>query len=221
MKAVSWNTNTNQYGTHPFYLVMEQLSNSTQDPSGQMHGVLLLNSNAMDYTFGPEPSLTVRTIGGILDFFLFLGPSPEQVVQQYTWLIGRPLLPSYWGLGFHLSRWGYGNLTNMQMINQRNRDAGIPLDVQYADIDYMDGAKDFTIDPINYRGLKNFFSQLQNDGMKTIIILDPGAFVDEKYYAPTIEGIKEDVFIKMENGELIAGTCWPGKLFLPGKQKFS
>ncbi|CAF1368823.1 unnamed protein product, partial [Rotaria sordida] len=82
-QAIHWNTNANHYGTHPFYLVMEQTSNSTQVPSGQMHGVLLLNSNAMDYSFGPEPSLTIRTIGGILDFFVFLGPSPEQVVQQY------------------------------------------------------------------------------------------------------------------------------------------
>ncbi|CAF3886060.1 unnamed protein product [Rotaria sp. Silwood1] len=214
-QAINWNMNANHYGTHPFYLVMEQTSNSTQAPSGQMHGVLLLNSNAMDYSFGPEPSLTIRTIGGILDFFVFLGPSPEQVVQQYTWLVGRSFLPPYWGLGFQLSRWDYGNLTHMQMVNKRNRDAGIPLDVQYADIDYMDAEKDFTIDPINYRGLKEFFSQIRTEGMRTVVILDPGTIDDQKYYAPTIEGIKEDVFIKWENGTLMKGTCWPGELFMP------
>ncbi|CAF3900881.1 unnamed protein product [Rotaria sp. Silwood1] len=214
-QAINWNMNANHYGTHPFYLVMEQTSNSTQAPSGQMHGVLLLNSNAMDYSFGPEPSLTIRTIGGILDFFVFLGPSTEQVVQQYTWLVGRSFLPPYWGLGFQLSRWDYGNLTHMQMVNKRNRDAGIPLDVQYADIDYMDAEKDFTIDPINYRGLKEFFSQIRTEGMRTVVILDPGTIDDQKYYAPTIEGIKEDVFIKWENGTLMKGTCWPGELFMP------
>ena len=79
---------------------MEQKSSSDDNPSGAMHGVLLLNSNAMDYSFGPEPSVTIRTIGGILDFFVFLGPKPEQVVQQYTWLIGRPIMPPYWSLVF-------------------------------------------------------------------------------------------------------------------------
>lgn len=45
-------------------------------------------------------------------------------------------------------------------------------DVQYADIDYMDGRKDFTIDPVNFGDLATYFSELkQNHNMKTIIIL--------------------------------------------------
>ncbi|CAF3630946.1 unnamed protein product [Adineta steineri] len=214
-QGTHWAKNTNHYGSHPFYLVMEQQSNSSDIPSGNMHGVLLLNSNAMDYSFSPTPSLTMRTIGGILDFFVFLGPKPEQVIQQYTWLIGRSILPPYWSFGFQLARWDYGNLTHMKRVVQRNLDAGIPIDIQYADIDYMDAEKDFTIDPINYRGLKEYFDQLNNDGMRTIVILDPGTIDDQRYYAPTIEGIQEDVFIKWEDGQLMKGACWPGEVFFP------
>jgi alpha-glucosidase (family GH31 glycosyl hydrolase) len=192
---------------------MEQTLNDI--PSGRMHGVLLLNSNAMDYSFQSIPSLTIRTIGGILDFFIFLGPNPEQVIQQYTSIIGRSFLPPYWSLGFQLSRWDYSNLTHMKMINKRNRDAGIPLDVQYGDIDYMDAKKVFTIDSINYKGLKEYFKELNSDGIRTIIILDPGMIDDQKSYLPTIEGIKEDVFIKWENGSLMRGSVWPGPVFFP------
>ena len=190
---------------------------TNQAPSGHMHGILLLNSNAMDYTFDKAPSLTIRTIGGVLDFFVFLGPAPEHVIQQYTWLIGRTMMPPYWSLGFQLSRWDYANITHMKNIVQRNRETGIPLDVQYADIDYMDAAKDFTIDAKKFQGLKEYFRQLNNDGIRTVIILDPGTIDDQTYYTPTIDGIKNDVFIKWDDGTtLMKGSCWPGDVFFPG-----
>lgn len=37
-----------------------------------------------DVTFQPTPALTYRTLGGILDFYMVLGPTPEMVVQEYT-----------------------------------------------------------------------------------------------------------------------------------------
>lgn len=195
---------------------MEQLTNSNAVPTGRMHGVLLLNSNAMDYTFDSTPSLTMRTIGGILDIFIFLGPTPEQVVQQYTWLVGRSILPPYWSLGFQLSRWDYSNLTHMQYIVERNREAGVPLDVQYADIDHMEAAKDFTIDPKSYSGLGAYFRKLNEEGVRTIIILDPAILVQNSGYAPLQLGTENDVFIKWDNGSLMKGSCWPGDVFFPG-----
>lgn len=41
-------------------------------------------------------------------------------------LIGRPALPSYWALGFHLSRYEYGTLDNMREVLERNRAAQLP-----------------------------------------------------------------------------------------------
>ena len=44
-------------------------------------------------------------------------------------------------------------------------------DVQYADIDYMDGYRDFTLDQIKFGGLPDYVEELHNEGTKFIIIL--------------------------------------------------
>ncbi|XP_070196522.1 sucrase-isomaltase, intestinal-like [Littorina saxatilis] len=187
----------NLYGVHPFYTCVE-------DSHGNTHGVFLLNSNAQEYALSPGPMLTWRTIGGVLDFYVFLGPSPENVVQQYTQVIGRPMMPPYWSLGFQLCRYGYNNLTNMQRAVEQTKSYDIPHDVQYADIDHMDERKIFTIDQGNFAGLADYFDTLRAGGMRTIIILDPCIIVNETNYEPYEEMKK-----------VKANIMWPSDFDIP------
>lgn len=169
---------TNLYGVHPFYTCVE-------DNLGNTHGVFILNSNAQEYALHSDPHrFTYRTIGGVLDVYVFLGPTPENVVQQYTQLIGRPYMPPYWALGFQLCRYGYNSLANLRRAVEETRAQNIPFDVQYADIDHMDERKIFTIDQVNFAGLNNYFKELQSSGMHTIIILDPCIITNETGYEP-------------------------------------
>ncbi|KAG1674695.1 hypothetical protein FOA52_007219 [Chlamydomonas sp. UWO 241] len=64
---------SNLYGSHPVYIEMR--------PDGQTHGVHLLNSNGMDIELRRK-SVTYRVIGGVLDFYFFAGPSPEQIADD-------------------------------------------------------------------------------------------------------------------------------------------
>ncbi|XP_066266381.1 sucrase-isomaltase, intestinal-like [Branchiostoma lanceolatum] len=225
----------NLYGHHPFYMCLE-------DSDGNANGVFLLNSNAMaspEVTLQPPvttvksqirddildvervaiPTVTYRVIGGVLDFYMFLGPSPENVVQQYTEMIGRSIMPAYWALGFQLSRWNYTDINKLRRVVQRTRDTGIPYDVQYGDIDYMEDTKDFTYDADLFQGLPDLVQNLHDHGQKYIIILDPAIGNtnrrDGSPYLPYESGVQDDVFVKNADGvtDLIGEVCAMRRVF--------
>ncbi|KAL3992154.1 werner syndrome ATP-dependent helicase [Sarotherodon galilaeus] len=199
----------NCYGVHPFYMGLE---NTGLENTTDAHGVLLLNSNAMDVTLLPSPALTYRTLGGILDFYVVMGPTPEMVVQEYTLLIGRPVLPAYWSLGFQLCRYGYTNDKEIETLYTEMRTAGIPYDVQYADIDYMERQLDFVLDK-EFQGLPALVDSMRNEGMRFIFILDPAISGNETQPYPAFDrGIAADVFIKWPqtiSDEIVWGKVWP------------
>ncbi|NXR53451.1 SUIS protein, partial [Hippolais icterina] len=166
----------------------------------------------LDVTLSPNPSLTFRTIGGILDFYLFMGPTPESVVQQYTEAIGRPHMPPYWSLGFQLSRWGYGSLDVLKETVDRMKHYDIPYDVQHYDIDYMERRLDFTYDKVNFAGLPEFMKEMKTNGKHNVVILDPFITKDEEpgTYRPYELGQEMGVWINNSDGVTPAvGQAWP------------
>ncbi|EGT49352.1 hypothetical protein CAEBREN_21036 [Caenorhabditis brenneri] len=205
----------NLYGVHPFYMCIES--------DGKAHGVFILNSNAQEVETGPGPHLVYRTIGGRIDMAFFPGPTPEEVVNQYLQHIGFPFLPAYWALGYQLCRWGYGSLDAMKTVISRNQALGIPLDVPYADIDYMNHYEDFT-EGDNWSGFPAYTQQLHSQGLHLIVIFDPAVEVD---YASFQRGINQDAsFIEWarddqvphniqdqypmaKNTRVMLGNVWP------------
>ncbi|XP_063967413.1 sucrase-isomaltase, intestinal-like [Lytechinus pictus] len=193
----------NLYGAHPFHMVVEE--------DGNTHGVFFVNSNAMEVALQPTPALTYRTIGGVLDFFMFFGPTPENVISQYGEVIGRPVMVPYWSLGFQLCRWHYGSLDRVKTVWSEMIEAEIPYDVQYGDIDYMLDKKDFTYDKDGaYAGLPEFVQQVHDHGQHYIIILDHIIKKEVGYHAYD-RGLTPNVFVLNPNRSApIVGNVWPG-----------
>ncbi|XP_010006966.1 PREDICTED: lysosomal alpha-glucosidase [Chaetura pelagica] len=199
----------NLYVSHPFYLVMED--------SGSAHGVFLLNSNAMDVLLQPSPALTWRTTGGILDFYIFLGPDPKSVVRQYLDVIGFPFMPPYWGLGFHLCRWGYSSTDITRQVVANMTAARFPLDVQWNDLDYADAKRDFTFNKKTFKDYPEMVQDFHRLGLRYILIVDPGISSSGPpgTYKPYDEGLKRGVFIQNATGQPLVGKVWPGPTVFP------
>ncbi|XP_043558940.1 maltase-glucoamylase, intestinal [Chiloscyllium plagiosum] len=203
---------TNLYGHHTFFMCLE-----VED--GLAFGVFLLNSNAMEVELQPRPSVTYRTIGGILDFYIFVGSSPEDVVHEYLTLVGKPLMPPYWSLGFQLSRWGYKNLSDVEATVARNRKINLPYDIQITDIDYMENKKDFTYDMEKFHNLPEFAHDLHAHGQRYIIILDPAistqALINGPYESYD-KGTRMGVWVNESDGKTpLFGEVWPGETVFP------
>lgn len=124
---------SNLYGNHPVYY--EHRETGT-------HGVFFLNSNGMDIKINNTAEtgqyLEYNTIGGVFDFYFLAGPSPVEVSRQYAEVAGLPAMMPYWGLGFQNCRYGYRDVFEVAEVVYNYSAAGIPLEVMWTDIDYMD-----------------------------------------------------------------------------------
>ncbi|GBM06465.1 Sucrase-isomaltase, intestinal [Araneus ventricosus] len=143
---------------HPMYLCLEN--------DGNAYGVLLLNSNALEVQFHPLPAATFRTIGGVLDFYLFLGPSPEEVIQQYTEAVGRPSIPPYWSLGLQVAQLPHQSIDETEKLLNELKTKHIPWESLV-----LNEAIVLKIPSINKEKLSNLTSTLKNKNQKLILQL--------------------------------------------------
>uniref|UniRef100_A0A3B5KRK7 P-type domain-containing protein n=1 Tax=Xiphophorus couchianus TaxID=32473 RepID=A0A3B5KRK7_9TELE len=171
-------------------------------------------------TLQPAPAVTYRTIGGVLDFYILFGDTPEDVVHEFLELTGMPVIPAYWSLGFQLSRWNYGSLDEVKTTVERNRAIDLPYDVQYTDIDYMEEKKDFTYDKVNFSELPGFADYLHEKGQKYILILDPAVATSKRVggapYEAYDRGTEKSAWVFESDGKTpLVGEVWPGETVFP------
>ena len=178
----------------------------------------LLNSHGMDIEMKIN-SLSYKILGGVLDFYFLAGPTANDVVKQYSQVVGTPALPPYWALGFHQCRYGYQNVDQVRDVVDNYRRHNLPLETMWTDIDYMDQNMDFTLDPINFpqHKMKNLVDDLHSRHQHYVLIIDP-AIKKKSGYAPYDDGIKKDIFLKNPDQSIFQGEVWPGQTVFPDFQ---
>ncbi|MFZ2960977.1 MAG: glycoside hydrolase family 31 protein [Candidatus Ozemobacteraceae bacterium] len=229
---VMWNSDTPAYTTKedpiyesiPFFLgIREQKAYGIFFDNTYRSRFNMGASNKRFFWFGAEK--------GEMDYYLIYGPAVKQVVESYSRLTGKMPLPPQWALGFQQCKWSYFPEAKVRSVARTFRERGIPCDVLYLDIDYMDGYRVFTWDSKKFPRPAKLIDDLRKDGFKVVTIVDPGvkagggqascepknaSFTD---YFIAREGIEKSLFAKYPDGTLYEGEVWPSWAYFPDFSK--
>jgi alpha-glucosidase/lysosomal alpha-glucosidase len=195
--------NNNRYGSHPIYLMREK--------SGYYHINYLRNSFGMDIELDLENNkLKYLILGGVLDFTLFLGnKKPENVIKMYHKFLGGWMMPPFWSLGFHQSRWGYNDIDSIESMLGKYEKEKIPLDTFWLDLDYMNNNHPCTWDEKRFPS--ELFKQILHIYNKRYVLISEPCIGLENKKVMNI-GIKYNTFISENNTPVII-RMWPGKSY--------
>ena len=183
-------------------------------------GFVFLNSNNQDVVISKYNdenliSLQHKTIGGIIDYYIIVDSSPQEVIKDIQKLLGPPFLPPYWALGLHQSRYGFNNFSNFKNTYDNYINYKIPLDTMWGDIDTMNNYQVFTVGD-NFQQLPDFINEIKSNNHShfiPIIDIGVGDNADDRF---SILGKKLDCFIKSNyTKKNIILNVWPGDTLIP------
>jgi alpha-glucosidase len=197
------------YKSIPFFITMR---------AGRSMGFFLDNtwSTSFDFGRGERNLYSFGAESGPIDYYVFYGPDPKQVVRTYAWLTGLPPLPPLWSLGFQQSRFSYEPESRVREIASRLRSDKIPADVLYLDIDFQKNNRPFTVNTDRFPNFAQFLSDLKHEKFHVVVITDLHiARVPDAGYAPYDSGVAGDHFLKNLDGSTYVGTVWPGPSVFP------
>lgn len=211
---VSWNYDNphhqedtrSLYGSHNFIIVDgAQTFGAFFDYPGKM---------VFDIGYNKKDEMIITPDSADLTVYIIEGDNIKDIVKQFRTLIGKSYVAPFWAFGYGQSRWGYKDENDIRQVASSYKEAGIPLDSIYMDIDYMEDYKDFTINSKRFPDLAGLTSDMKQEGIHLVPIIDAGVKIEEDYEVYE-EGVKNNYFCKNEQGDDFVGAVWPGRVHFP------
>ena len=146
---------------------------------------------------------------GVLDVFIFLGPTPRDTLATYSGLTGTQALPPQFAIAYHQCRWNYVTDEDVKDVDRKFDKNNIPFDVIWLDIEYTEGKKYFTWDPQSFPDPIGMQKQLAEHERKLVAIIDPH-YKNEGGYHVSEQLRSKELAVKDKNNNIYQGWCWPG-----------
>jgi len=206
--AYAYERNTDPlYRNIPFYIGLCR---------GNAYGMFFDNSYRVSFDFGADDpnALKFSAEGGEINYYYIHGPHMMDVIKRYSQLTGTHPMPPMWALGYHQCRWSYYPESKLLDLAQTFREKKIPCDALYLDIDYMDGYRCFTWNKEYFPDPAGMVARLNEQGFKTVVIIDPGIRIDENYSVYR-EAKEKNFFCRRGDDYFMEGPVWPGRCRFP------
>lgn len=146
---------------------------------------------------------------GLIDVFVFLGPTAKEVTKAYGELTGYTQLPQEFAIAYHQCRWNYNSDEDVKDVDRKMSKHQIPYDVIWLDIEYTDDKQYFTWDPLSFPNPTGMLDQLDRSERKLVAIIDPHIKNKDGYHV--VEELKKkDLGVHDKDDNLYEGWCWPG-----------
>jgi len=194
------------YGSHPFMIL----------DGKSTFGLFIDYPSEIIFDIGFTDKDILKITVPLKDFDLYIFDTDEKlsIIREYFNLTGKPYIPPKWAFGFQQSKWSYFSEEEVRNVAKKFRETGIPCDVIYTDIDYMDSYKVFTINKEKFPNYEGMVKDLKEIGIKIIPIIDPGVKI-EKEYEMYEEGKEKGFFCVDEKGNDFVAAVWPGPTHFP------
>ncbi|MCJ8014730.1 carbohydrate-binding protein [Paenibacillus sp. KQZ6P-2] len=143
--------------------------------------------------------------GGELLYYFIYGPTPKEMVKNFTDITGKPFMPPMWAFGNMQSHYGYTQ-TDIERVAEMYREKQIPLDVMFSDIEWYE--KFCSPDKWNTRNFPDpqaMMNKLNVLDVRLALIDDPNITISADTYPV---GDKEGYFIKDMMGKTKT-VSWP------------
>jgi alpha-D-xyloside xylohydrolase len=190
------------YKSVPFYL------------SSRGYGVLVNEAGPVSFEVATEKTTRVQFSreGESLDYCVFAGPTPKDVLGRLTALTGRAPLPPAWTFGLWMTTsftTQYDEATATHFIDEMKR-RDLPLAVFHFDCFWMREFEwmNFTWDSRGFPAPEAMLARLRAKGLKISLWINPYVAQQSPLFA---EGVREGYFIKRTNGLTFQTDLWqPG-----------
>jgi alpha-D-xyloside xylohydrolase len=175
------------------------------------YGVFVNDPGNVSLEIGSEKTSRVQfhVSGEVLEYYIIYGPDPKSILERYTALTGKPVMPPEWSFGLWLSTsftTSYDEKTVMGFIGGME-ERKIPLSVFHFDCFWMKGFNwcDFTWDRETFPDPAGMLSRIKAKGIKICVWINPYIAQRSALFA---EGKDGGYFLKSADGSVYQTDQW-------------